>query len=192
LINFILVCIVIAGIGSFFRDLCTRTLTEDVIAQLDANIPILLCNLEKIFPPSFFDVMEHLPIHLPYEAELGGPVHFRWMYPFERFMGHLKRKAKNLAKVEGSIVAGSLTEETSHFTGYYFASNVRTRKRAPRRYDDGGVGRTYPVEGVPDIFSSIGRLCGKLKEVWFANEHDHHSAHTYILLNCEEVSPFEM
>ncbi|WVZ16156.1 hypothetical protein V8G54_009138 [Vigna mungo] len=35
-------------------------------------------------PPSFFDSMEHLPIHLPYEARLGGPVQYRWMYPFER------------------------------------------------------------------------------------------------------------
>jgi len=30
--------------------------------------------LEKIFPPSFFYSMEHLSIHLPYEAKLGGPV----------------------------------------------------------------------------------------------------------------------
>ena len=70
-----------AGIGNFFRDLSARTLTVDVIRQLDENIPILMCNLEKIFPPSFFDVMEHLVVHLPYEALLRGPVHNRWMYP---------------------------------------------------------------------------------------------------------------
>lgn len=180
----------IVGIGTFFRDLCTRTLTEDVITQLGQNIPVVLCNLEKYFPPAFFDVMEHLPIHLPHEAELGGPVHFRWMYPFERFMGHLKGKAKNLARVEGSIVAGSLTEETTHFTSYYFASNVRTKKRATRRYDDGGVGRTYPVQGVPDIFTSIGRQSGQLKSGWWDNENDRHSAHTYILLQFDEVTPF--
>ncbi|WVZ15584.1 hypothetical protein V8G54_013150 [Vigna mungo] len=34
-------------------------------------------------PLSFFDCMEHFPIHLPYEAKLGGPVKYRWMYPFE-------------------------------------------------------------------------------------------------------------
>ncbi|GKV28078.1 hypothetical protein SLEP1_g37173 [Rubroshorea leprosula] len=27
--------------------------------------------------------MEHLAIHLPYEAMVGGPVQFRWMYSFE-------------------------------------------------------------------------------------------------------------
>ncbi|XP_056844483.1 uncharacterized protein LOC130496438 [Raphanus sativus] len=130
--------------------------------------------------------MEHLAVHLPYEALLRGPVHYGWMYQYERAMKYLKGKAKNLAKVEGSIIAGSLTEETSHFTSYYFASKVRTRKRAPRRYYDGGVAPTYAVAGVPDIFSQIGRLGGKSKEVWWSSEEDAHSAHTYILLNCED------
>ncbi|CAK8574835.1 unnamed protein product [Lathyrus sativus] len=50
--------------------------------------------------------MEHLPIHLPYEAQLGGPVQYRWMYPFERMMGDFKRSVKNKARVEGSISLG--------------------------------------------------------------------------------------
>ncbi|XP_010474081.1 PREDICTED: uncharacterized protein LOC104753537 [Camelina sativa] len=108
------------------------------------------------------DVMEHFPIHLPHEADLGGPVQFCWMYPFERFMKSLKRKAKNLARVKGSIVAGSLTVETSHFTSYYFSPTVRTKKTRTRRYDDGGGAPTYNVPDVPDIFAQIGRLAGKL------------------------------
>ena len=175
-------------IGSFFRDLSARTLTVDVIRQLDENIPILMCNLEKIFPLSFFDVMEHLVVHLPYEALLRGPVHNGWMYPYERAMKYLKGKAKNLARVEDSIVAESLNEETSHFTSYYFGSQVRTRKTTTSRYDDGGVMLTYIVEDVPDIFCRLG---GKLKEVWWSSEDDAHSGHTYILLNCEEIEAFE-
>ena len=100
-------------------------------------------------------------------------------------MKHLKGKAKNHAKVDGSIVAGSLTEETSHFTSYYFAPKVRTRKRAPRRYDDGGLAPTY-AEEVPDIFCQIGRMGGKLKEVRWSSEEDTLSAHTYVLLNIED------
>ena len=90
-------------------------------------------------------------------------------------------------QVEGSIIAGSLTEETSHFTSYYFAPKVCARKTAPRRYDDGGVTPTYAVAGVPDIFCHIGRFGGKLKEVWWSSGEDAHSAHTYILLNCENL-----
>jgi len=179
------------GIRSFFRDLCTRTLTTDVIEQLDKNIPVLLCNLEKLFPPAFFDVIEHLPIHLLHETALGGPMQFRWMYPFERFMKSLKEKAKNLARVEGSIVAGSLTEETSHFTSYYFSPSVRTKKTRPRRYDDGGVAPTYNVPDVTDTFAQIGRLAGKLKEVWWDDHALSRAAHNYILRNIDYIQKFE-
>lgn len=65
---------VYVGISAFFRDLCSRSLTSDGIRNLEVKIPVILCNLEKIFPPSFFDVMEHLAIHLAREAALGGPV----------------------------------------------------------------------------------------------------------------------
>jgi hypothetical protein len=34
--------------------------------------PVLLCKLEKIFPPGFFNPMQHLILHLPYEARMGG------------------------------------------------------------------------------------------------------------------------
>jgi hypothetical protein len=53
---------------------------------LQMNIIEIICKLERIFPPSFFDSMEHLTIHLPYEAKVGGPVQYRWMYPFERYV----------------------------------------------------------------------------------------------------------
>jgi len=48
------------------------------------NIIEIICKLEMIFPSLFFDSMEHLPIYLPYEAKVGGPVQHRWMYPFKR------------------------------------------------------------------------------------------------------------
>ena len=51
---------------------------------MDQNIPVITNKLEKILPPGFFDVMEHLPVHLVHEARLGGPVQYRWMYPFGR------------------------------------------------------------------------------------------------------------
>ncbi|WMV57920.1 hypothetical protein MTR67_051305, partial [Solanum verrucosum] len=52
--------------------------------RLEENIPVITTKLEKIFPCGFFDVMEHLPIHLVQEAYLEGPVQTKWMYPFER------------------------------------------------------------------------------------------------------------
>lgn len=133
--------------------------------------------------------MEHLPVHLPREVALGGPVQYRWMYPFERFMFHLKKKVKNLSKVEGSIVAQSINEETSYFSSYYFAPNVQTKARKPGRYDDGGKKPSYHTD-IPKIFTEVGRLSGKQQSVWLTDEEYNH-VHNYILRNCEEVLPYE-
>jgi len=71
-------------INHFFRDICSSKLNVDHIERLETNIVKTLCKLEMIFSPSFFDSMEHLLIHLLFETKVGGPVQYRWMYPFER------------------------------------------------------------------------------------------------------------
>jgi len=71
-------------ISHFFKDLCSTTLRYDDLVTMEENIPLILCKLERVFLAAFFDSMEHLPVHLAYEARLGGPVQYRWMYPFER------------------------------------------------------------------------------------------------------------
>jgi len=47
------------------------------------NMVEIICNLEMIFPLLFFNLMEHLPIHLLYEVKVGCLVEYRWMYPFK-------------------------------------------------------------------------------------------------------------
>ena len=74
----------LAELSFFYRQLCAKELSKDVVRSLEDNVIVLLCKLEKIFPPGFFNVMQHLIIHLPYEARLGGPVLARWSYPYER------------------------------------------------------------------------------------------------------------
>ncbi|KAJ0560998.1 hypothetical protein HanHA300_Chr06g0217821 [Helianthus annuus] len=69
---------------TFFRVICSRVLHLEDLRKLKSSIVITICKLEKIFPPGFFDSMEHLVIHLVNEAILGGLVQFRWMYPYER------------------------------------------------------------------------------------------------------------
>jgi len=71
-------------ISQFFKNLCSTTLQEDMLEELHRNIVITLCKLETIFPPGLFNLMEHLPVYWAEEAQLGGPVQYRWMYPFER------------------------------------------------------------------------------------------------------------
>ncbi|XP_028102273.1 uncharacterized protein LOC114301519 [Camellia sinensis] len=71
-------------LSNFFRQLCSKTLEPDGLDRLQSQIALTLCHLERIFPPSFFDIMEHLPIHLAEEAKIAGPVQYRWMYFIER------------------------------------------------------------------------------------------------------------
>ncbi|KAL3810174.1 hypothetical protein ACJIZ3_000048 [Penstemon smallii] len=71
-------------LSRYFRDLCSKTLHHTKLARMEKDIAIILCKLEKIFPPAFFDIMVHLTVHLVTEAKLAGPVQYRWMYPIER------------------------------------------------------------------------------------------------------------
>ncbi|KAK9277062.1 hypothetical protein L1049_006601 [Liquidambar formosana] len=61
----------------FFKELCCRTLKVDVLERLEREIVLILCKLEMIFPPAFFNVMVHLAVHLPHETKLSGPVQYR-------------------------------------------------------------------------------------------------------------------
>ena len=68
----------------FFGELCSRELKVDELDCLEKNIAVTLCKLERIFPPSFFDIMVHILIHLANEAKLGDPIQYIWMFPIER------------------------------------------------------------------------------------------------------------
>src|SRR5436189_17627 len=98
-------------ISQYFRELTLTTLNVGMLMQMEKDIPIILCKLEQLLPPGFFDSMEHLPVHLAYEARIYGPVQYRWIYPFEMFLKTLKEKVKNKARVEASICNAYLLEE---------------------------------------------------------------------------------
>ncbi|KAL6586327.1 hypothetical protein OROMI_001315 [Orobanche minor] len=57
-------------VSNFFRSLCASEIRASEMEVLEKSIVQTICKLEKIFPPSFFDSMEHLVIHLPYEAKV--------------------------------------------------------------------------------------------------------------------------
>jgi hypothetical protein len=59
---------------------------------------------KKIFPLSFFNPMQHLLIHLPHEAKVGGPMQYRWMFYVERALKKLRLMVGNTIRVEGCIL----------------------------------------------------------------------------------------
>ena len=68
---------VLAELSFFFRQLCAKEISLKVVEELEKTAPKLLCKLEKIFPPGFFLSMQHLILHLPFEAPMRGLVQNR-------------------------------------------------------------------------------------------------------------------
>ncbi|GJW41453.1 zinc finger, PHD-type containing protein [Tanacetum coccineum] len=58
----------------FFKKICSQTLMVDDMLKAQSKVIDILCNLELIYPPAFFDIMIHLVIHLPLRAIFGGPI----------------------------------------------------------------------------------------------------------------------
>ncbi|KAI5420039.1 hypothetical protein KIW84_044003 [Lathyrus oleraceus] len=94
----------ITKLCSFFKSICSKVIDPAILPMLQKEIVITLCELEMFFPPSFFDIMVHLVVHLVKETQLCGPAYMRWMYPVERYMKILKGYVKNRSRPEVSRV----------------------------------------------------------------------------------------
>lgn len=108
----------------FFKEICCTEVDVMRLTQIQEDLVVTLCLLEQYFLPSFFDIMVHLTVHLVREVQLCGPVCFRWMYPFERFMKVLKGYVRNRNRIEGSIAEGYIAEEAVEFCTEYFKNVV--------------------------------------------------------------------
>ncbi|CAN6556468.1 unnamed protein product [Malus baccata var. baccata] len=179
------VTMVLLELSAIFKQLCSKKESEEGFKELSSRIALTLCQLEKIFPPAFFDIMVHLPVHLADEAALAGPVPYRWMYPIERYLQTLKRYVRNKGRPEGSIVEAYLVDECLSFCSMYLRGVESRRPRRGRNED--GIGRG--VSGGLSIFDSKGCYMGSGEHVELdLNALD--QCHRYILNNCDEVNPF--
>ncbi|KAG6423408.1 hypothetical protein SASPL_113803 [Salvia splendens] len=172
-------------LSKYFRELCSNIICLADIFRLEKDIVVVLCQLEKIFPPSFFDVMVHLIVHLATEVKLCGQVHYRWMYPIERYLGTLKSYVRNRSKPEGSIAEGYLAEECLRFCSLYLADYVESKFNRASRNET----VTNNAKIGLDVFTINGRSLGKgtamrLDGVTLTK------AHQYVLFNCEAVRPY--
>ncbi|XP_028954422.1 uncharacterized protein [Malus domestica] len=179
------VTMILLELSAIFRQLCSKKESKEGFKQLNSRIALTLCQLEKIFPPAFFDVMMHLPVHLADEAAIAGPIQYRWMYPIERFLQTLKHYVHNKGHPESSIAEAYLVDECLSFCSLYLRDVESRRTRRGRNED--GIGRG--VSGGLSIFSSKGCYMGSGENVELElNVLD--QCHIYILNNCDEVSPF--
>jgi hypothetical protein len=87
-----------------------------------------ICLLELNFPPGFFDTMTHLPLHLPLQLALCGPVHLYWCYGIERYLGVLTSHVRDQSKPEACMASGYMIDESMGFCTEYFALYKHTKK----------------------------------------------------------------
>ncbi|GKD72573.1 putative transposon, En/Spm-like protein, partial [Tanacetum coccineum] len=124
------------------------------------------------------------------EALLGGPKQYRWMYIYERKLGSLKRTVRNKARVEGSIVESYLINELSMHCSLYFDPRIETRlNREPRNFAP-DIHCSSRADSRLNIFKVPSRRLFDTGTKRFLTSAEKHKAHTYILLNCEDVHPF--
>lgn len=112
-----------------FQRICEKEVREDAGDALMRDVIMATCVLEKEFPPTFLNVMAHLPIHLVEQLLICGPVHCRWMYPIERYMKTLKDYVRTYAHPEGSIAEGYRLEDTLGFCTEYMKRHTATTHR---------------------------------------------------------------
>jgi len=172
-------------LSRFFNALCSKELVQSDIEKLSSSIAETLCQLEMIFPPAFFDIMMHLPVHLAEETKIGGPVCYRWMYPIERYLRTLKGYVRNKAHPEGSIAEGYISEECMTFCSR-FLEDIDTKLDRPTRHERCRVNE--PPAG-HSIFGSIdySKKGCKIEPI---SRSDMLRMRHYILSNCDGAIPW--
>ena len=92
-----------------------NAIDPEIIPKLENDLVQCLVCFELVFPPSFFNIMTHVLVHLCEEINVLGPVFLHNMFLFERFIRVLRKYVHNRARPEGSISKGHENEEVIEF-----------------------------------------------------------------------------
>ena len=97
------------------QQISQKAIDPSSLSRLQKDVVQSLVSLEMIFPPSFFNIMSHLQVHLVKEIGILCPIFLYNMFPFEQYFAVLKKYICNRARPEGSIAKGYVTEELIEF-----------------------------------------------------------------------------
>jgi predicted transcriptional regulator YdeE len=135
-------------------------------------------------PTGWFNPMQHLLIHLSYEAKVGDPVQYRWMYHFERALKRLRHMVGNKARVEECIAEEFKYKEIAYFTSVYFTEehivNAPTMRYHVHQDDPHS---NLSIFNLRDTTISVGR-------VWHLSEDDQNSALLYMYTILDEMTHY--
>jgi hypothetical protein len=103
--------VLITHLCYFFNTVSQKVIGHKELDDLKAYMIETMCMLEMCFLPSFFDMQEHLMIHLVDQIHTLDPLYLHNMFSYERFLVVLKAYVQNYAHPEGSIMEGYTTEK---------------------------------------------------------------------------------
>jgi hypothetical protein len=122
----------IRRMGTLFQAICAKVIPNagsQEMRDLKTSAAETLCLFEMWFPPGFFDVMSHLVIHVVEELAICGPLHARWYYAIERYMGVLATYVRDKARPEASMASGYAIDEALGFCTEYLAQYEHSSRR---------------------------------------------------------------
>jgi Transposase family tnp2/Domain of unknown function (DUF4218)/Transposase-associated domain/Domain of unknown function (DUF4216) len=105
----------IVKLCAFLNEISQKAIDPNKLINLQNDVVQCLVSFEMVFPPSFFNIMTHLLVHIVKEITILGPVFLHNMFPFERYMAVLKKYVHNRSRPEGCIAKGYGTEEVIEF-----------------------------------------------------------------------------
>jgi hypothetical protein len=105
----------IVKVCAFLNAISQKVINPKSLPGLQKDVVQCFVSFELLFPPSFFNIMMHLLVHLVEEITILDPLFLHNKFLFERFMGVLKKYVHNHARPEGSISKGYGTKEVIEF-----------------------------------------------------------------------------
>jgi hypothetical protein len=98
--------VIITHLCYFFNTVSQKVIGRKELDDLRAYMIETMCMFEMCFPPSFFDMQQHLMTHLVDHIHTLGPLNLHITIPYKRYLAVLKSYVWNHAHPEGSIMEG--------------------------------------------------------------------------------------
>jgi hypothetical protein len=157
-----------------------------MMKKLEKETLMLICKLEKIFPPGWFNPMQYLLVHLLYKAKLGGPQQDKWMYHIERALKNLRAMVHNKARVECCIAEEFKLKEIAYFTSVYFTEHHNVNAPTMRYHVDEDI----PYSDL-QIFQLKGMTIGA-STTYVPTQEEQMSTLLYMYANMDEMDQYFM
>ena len=162
---------VIKCLDYFFNWITQKVIDEAEMPGMKQFIAETIFQLEMCFPPSFFDIMPHLMMHMVDQIQDLGPIYLHQMWTYERFMSTLNRYVHNRAYPEGSMIEAYTTEEAINCCTKYIR-------------DGNAIGLTvHPHEGKTSGMGCTGRKVRTDVEEEMLQEAHHNALNQLVVMD---------